>query len=108
MILLSKTYTETTPESSEDGENSDSGFIFENVPHTFRETVAMLREHRNPSHWPLKGAYAPGVWFSSGYETEDYTTGTERETAIHFCRENEPRAIKYWILAARVAQVGGL
>ena len=97
MILISKTYSTITPESCENGDYDDTGFIFENEPCTFREVLDYLKNHREPSCYPLrKTDNMENVWFSSGFEIEDYSTLEEKETSIHFSSDNKPRALKWW------------
>lgn len=103
MILISKTYTQITPESAEMGAHSDSGFLFQDEPHTFRELVRLMRMHTQCSDYPAR---TDGMaWFSSGYSVQDYRTGTEQETSIHYSRANEVRSLKYWAKAARAAGI---
>ena len=102
-ILIHRTYSEVTPESAENGETSDSGFIIENEPCTFRELVDYFDTHREPSCAPARGD--TDEWYSSGYEVQDYSTGEERETTIHYSRKNPARMEKYWRKAAIVAGV---
>ena len=100
-LLISRTYAETTPESAEDGDFSDTGFVYEDTEFTFRELVRELRDcqHLSESH--------PGdcatVWACTGFETVNYYTGTEREESIHFSRSNSPRMLKYWRKALKAA-----
>jgi hypothetical protein len=101
MILINKTYSECTPESAENGELSDSGFIWEDAECTFRELVGYFREHTECSDYPAHS----GAWFSSGFSVDDYGTGLESETAIHFSRSNPAYKAKYWALAAKCAGV---
>ena len=101
MILISKTYSETTPESAEDGEFSDSGFVFEDAECTFREVVGYLKEHTESSCYPVSGDTSE--YFSSGFSVDDYQTGTETETSIHYSRKNPSRKDKYWKLAVKAA-----
>ena len=103
MILINRTYSEVTPESSEDGEFSDSGFIAENEECTFRELVAYMREHSESSCSPACGATYE--WYSSGFDIEDYVTGAERQTSIHYSADNPARKAKYWKLAAQFADI---
>ncbi|WCD44232.1 hypothetical protein Lumi_093 [Xylophilus phage Lumi] len=104
MLTLSKTFSETTPESAENGDTSATGFVWEDVQHTFRECVELLREHRYASCSPLPSHQVTDfTWFSSGWNVEDYSTCTERETSIHYSRSNPPRNLKYWRLAAKAA-----
>lgn len=104
MILINRCYSETTPESAESGDFSDTGFIAQDEPVTFRELVEVLRSHPVSSCWPASGDVH--TWFSTYPET-DYRTGTEREESVHFSRENPPHKAKYWEKAARVAAVNG-
>lgn len=104
-VLVSKTFTDVTPESAEHGEAADRGFLWEDTPHTFRELVALMRECSNPSSFPLRrpADVTDSVWFSCEPYTADYETGMEREESIHYSRANDPRALKYWQLAAKAA-----
>jgi hypothetical protein len=100
MILVSFTYDEITPESAEESDFSDSGFISEREELTFRELVDKFREFSQPSS---SGPVDSHVWFSSGWHTTDFRTGTEREESMHFHRDNPPHFEKYWIKAADYA-----
>lgn len=94
-ILISRTYSETTPESAEDGDFSDTGFVYQDQEFTFRELVDELRECCHSS--------SGGAWFSTQFEVTDYSDGTEREESVHFSRNNPDRLAKYWQKAARAA-----
>ena len=100
-LLISRTYSEVTPESAEDGDFSDTGFVYEDTEFTFRELVRELRDCSELS------ASHPGdcanVWASTGFETVNYYTGTEREESVHFSRENDHRLVKYWHKAFKAA-----
>lgn len=101
MILISKTYSETTPDSVDDGELSDSGFVFEDSEYSFRDLVRLMRDYREPSNYPATGSARE--WYSSGWNIEDYGTMTEREESIHFSHKNKPHNARYWKLAAKAA-----
>lgn len=73
-FLVSMTYSRTTPESVEIGDFSDTGFIWEDVPHTFRELVELL----GSSEW----FYEYGV-ISNGWDAVDYLTSMEQEDQLH-------------------------
>lgn len=103
MIKVSMTYSETTPESCEEEDFSDTGFLWEDEEMTFRELVRLLRDHRESSCSPAGGDVFE--WYSSGYSTTCYTTGTERETSIHYSRQNKPHKEKYWKKAATIAGI---
>jgi hypothetical protein len=100
-ILINKTFAEVTPESSEHGDFSDSGFISQDEQVDFRELVQLMKEHLDPSSSP--DPMNTNTWYSSGYYTENYKTGTDRETSIHFSRNNTPNAAKYWKWARQAA-----
>ena len=99
MLLVHITYKIITPESAENGEAAESGFVSEDLPLTFRELVCELELRREPS---CSGAPDTGTWFTS-YPDPDYQTGSEETTSIHYSRANKPRSAKYWAKAARVA-----
>ena len=98
MILIDKTFDEVTPESAEDGDTSDSGFIVENEPMTFRELVNELRGYPFASTARVTGSSYE--WASTEPET-DYRTGAEYQESIHYSYNNAPRAAKYWRKAMR-------
>lgn len=103
-ILISRTFSEWTPESSEDGDFSDKGFIDECEQVSFKELVALMKQHPHASQSPvsLKGD-TTNVWYTSEAYTKDYYKGIEREECIHFHQDNTPNAAKYWRLAKSVA-----
>lgn len=103
MILVNRAYSEVTPESAEDGDISDSGMIAENAEYTFRELVAMLKDHPQASCHPARGDVFE--WYSSGWHIDDYATGTEREETVHYSMSNPARNAKYWKLAAIAAGI---
>ena len=73
-FLVSKTFTQVTPESAEFGDFSDSGFVWQDVPYTFRELVELL----DSREWDFDG----GV-ISNGWNVIDYATMTEEEEQLH-------------------------
>lgn len=102
MILISKTYEVVTPESAEDGECADSGFLTECEPVTFRELVRLMEDHPNASCWRPTGDVME--WVSSHPE-QDFTDCSETTTSVHFHRSNPPRAQKYWRMAMRASGI---
>lgn len=102
MILVSRTFEVVTPESAEEGDVSESGFLVESESVTFRELVSLMRAHPNPSCYPARGEAFE--WLSSYPET-DYRDASERTESLHFARENPPRAAKYWRKAMRAAGI---
>lgn len=96
-ILVSRCYSECTPESAENGDTSDSGFVYECEPRTFGELVREIESD---------GFAQEGCtdWLCTGYSTQDYRTGTEREETLHCARENPPHLHKWFWLAAEIAK----
>ena len=77
---FSITYATTTPESIEDGNYSETGFIDEAC--TLREAHDRLRlEGRavETDGWPVGRPH----WLSFGWYCTDYTTGEEKELTLH-------------------------
>ena len=99
MIKLSKTYEVITEESAEHGEAAETGFHWQDVGHSFTETVDMLAG-LSPSQSPITDAAR--CWFTS-YGDSDFCTGDVENTAIHYSRENKPETLKYWAKAIRAA-----
>jgi len=96
-ILISRCYSEVTPESSKQGDISDSGFVYQSQSFSFRELVDEI----------LRSGFtneSGAEWLSTGYQMEDYTTGTEREESLHLDRANPPRAERYWLAAIRYCE----
>lgn len=100
-ILINRTYIEITPESAEDAYFSDNGYLSENEAVTFSELVELMKRHPQASQWPNNGSL--DVWYSTGYQVENYGTGTEREECLHFHPDNTANVAKYWKLAAKIA-----
>jgi hypothetical protein len=98
MILVSQTYEIITPESAENGEAEETGFVYEDSEFTFSELVAKMREHPAPS---CSGAVDCRTWFTAYGEHE--RDGSYENTSIHFSRENPRRNEKYWRWAAAIA-----
>ena len=102
MILISRTFEVVTPESAEEGEVADSGFLVESESVTFRELVSLMESHPNPSAYPPSGD--SGEWLSSHLET-NYHDASETTESLHYSRENPPRRLKYWRKAMRAAGI---
>lgn len=69
---------------------------------SFRELVALMEAHPNPSCWPARGEVFE--WLSAETE-QDFITGEFTEASIHYARDNPPRAAKYWRAAMRAAGI---
>ena len=102
MILISCTFEVVTPESAEEGEVADSGFLVESEPVTFRELVSIMRDYPNPSCYPPSGD--SGEWLSS-HPSQDCRDCSETTESLHFSRENPPRMVKYWRKAMLAAGI---
>ena len=100
-ILINRTFAEITPESAEQGDFSDTGFIEQDEQVSFTELVDLMKEHNHPSCSKVDGSIT--TWFSTSFYTADYSTGTEREESIHFSDNNTINAAKYWKLATKAA-----
>ena len=103
MILVDRCFSEMTPESAEDGEHSDTGFLAQDEAYTFRELVRLMRDHGAASCWPASGDTCE--WYSTDWDTVCYRTGTQRECSMHYSRANPERNAKYWRLAAIAAGI---
>ncbi len=88
------TFSRTTPESVEHGDFSDSGYLEEEgvsmEPDDIDQEEGLtvidkaadfLDDHG--AHEPSSSEFHPGVWYSDGWSTIDYTTGTEEERNYH-------------------------
>ena len=104
MILISKTFETYTPESTENGEAEEQGFIFEDEPYTFRELLRLIQMEgfTQPSCSPATGN--PHEWLTTESEP-DYSTGEESIYSLHFSHNNESRAAKYWRAAFKAANI---
>lgn len=104
MILISKTFQTYTPESLEDGEAEEQGFIFQDEPYTLRELLTLINREgfHHPSCSPATGE--PYEWLDT-YTDTDYTTGEETIYSLHYSHRNDNRAAKYWKAAFRAANI---
>jgi hypothetical protein len=102
MILISKTYEIVTPESAENGDVEDHGFVTENEPVTFRELVDLMQQFPEPSCSPASGDY--DEWLSD-YGDTDYRTGEHRRESLHYSRQNPGKNDKYWRWAMQAAGI---
>lgn len=102
MILISRTFEVITPESAENGEVAESGFLAESESVTFRELVSLMESHPNPSCYPPSGD--ANEWLLS-HPSQDYRDRSETTESLHFSRENPPRMAKYWRKAMRAAGI---
>ena len=99
MLQIAMTYEIVTPESAEDGEAADSGFVFEACDCTARELLAYIQ--REGFNVPSDSPGIPG-WLSTDSEM-DYSTGETETRSIHPGRD--PQSQKVW---ARVLRIAGI
>ena len=100
------TFAQTTPESSEQGDHSDSGWIDQDgVPMEPDEIdyeeglgpadlAARYLKHEGATQ-ASASFFHPGVWYSTGWQTIDYRTGTDEERNYHLkdFTEDEERLV---------------
>lgn len=105
MIILSQTYEIVTEESAQKGEAEERGFDWENVPHTFRETVELIRDggfiHPSDSHGAPRWLTGEVIQDRAFFED-----GEHRTVSLHPAQD--PRTLRYWAKACRVAGVRNL
>jgi len=101
-IMLSQTYEIATEESAHDGELAESGYDWENAPHTFRETVELIRD--GGFIHPSDSQGAPR-WLTSEViqDRAFFEDGEHRTLSLHPAQD--PRTLRYWAKACRVAGV---
>jgi len=96
-ILVTRCYSEITPESAADGDVSDYGLVYAHQAMTFRELVEEI--------WQGGFMLERGAdWLSTGYSVEDYRTGTAREETLHYSMTNPTRMEKYFWLAVKASE----
>lgn len=87
-------YARTTPESSANGDTSETGWIdedgvsmnpddwdIEDGVRAVDKAVDFLR--REGATQPSSSHFHPGVWYSTGYTVVDYTTNEDEERCFH-------------------------
>lgn len=98
-IKLSLTYEIVTEESAANGEAAESGYEWENAPHSFREVVEMIKNGGfiHPSDFP-------GVprWLTTAPE-QDVSNGNFESRSLH--PGKDARSQRYWVKACRAAGV---
>jgi hypothetical protein len=101
MIDVCCTYETWDYAAAEAGETDDRGYLWQAVPHTFRELVAMMGEFYQPSDYPVQPGYGR-VSFSVNDDT-DCTTGTQTIRTIHLSNPDDARQVRYWLKAYHTA-----
>lgn len=98
-IYLSQTYQIVTEESAANGECAESGFDWEDAPHTFRETVELIQD--GGFIYPSCSSGVP-LWLSTESE-QDCFTGEWESKSLH--PANDKRSLRYWEKACRAAGI---
>ena len=99
MLRLSMTFEAVTDESAENGDTEETGFVFENVPHTARELARYITRHgfTEPSN-----SHGTPPWLTC-YGEADYITGVTENRSIHPGRDSQSQ--KVW---AKVLKICGI
>ena len=99
-ISLSQTFEIVTPESAEQGDIAESGFDWENAPHTFRETVELIQ--REGFTYPSCSHGTPG-WLTTDViqDRAFFEDGESRTLSLH--PGEDARSQRYWAKACRAA-----
>ena len=101
-IKLSQTYEIVTEESAENGEAAEIGFDWQDMPHSFRETVDLIKDGGfiHPSN-------SRGVprWLSTEVIQDQafFEDGEHRTLSLH--HGNDARSQRYWEKACKAAGV---
>ena len=112
---ISTAYTTITPESAEEGDHADRGWVDKDGDDIEVDADDIAEAHETDAGTPVisavvdkvikwlkdHGAYEtsstsfhPGVWYSTPYEVSDYSTGEERQEDFflrNFSNEEEKR-----------------
>jgi hypothetical protein len=94
MILVNKCFEVI----GEDGEIVESGFSSKNEEVTFKELIKLLSNYPDCSCYPSLGNTYE--WFTN-YDINFYSGNNDNNT-IHFSRDNNARAEKYWTKAVLI------
>ena len=95
-IIISKTYEVIDCGNEECCEPDERGFVFEDVPYTFRELVEELE---NDGYNELSQSFGVPCWVSVTYDDmSNFSTVTE---SLHSGRD--ARSQRYWEKALRAA-----
>ena len=101
-IILSQTFEVVTEESAADGDAAEQGFDWQDAPHTFRETVELIRAggFSHPS-----GTHGAPAWLSTDViqDRAFFERGENRTLSLHPGRDS--RSQRYWAKACRAAGV---
>ena len=101
-IFLSQTYEIVTNESAEHGDIAESGFEWENVPHTFREVVELIQREGFSNQQCSQGVPR---WLTTDViqDRAFVEDGVHRTLSLH--PGKDARSQRYWEKACRAAGV---
>ena len=99
MLRLSMTFETLSEESVVNGDTEDTGFVFENVPHTARELARYITRHgfTEPSD-----SHGTPQWLTC-YGEADYRTGVTESRNLHPGRDTQSQ--KVWAKVLRICNV---
>lgn len=99
MLILSKTFEVVTHESAARNDAEERGYVWRDVPHTFRECVRELRDYseRSDSHGVPR-------WVTTEPQ-QNYRTGAETSYSLH--PAEDARTLRYWARACKLAGLVG-
>jgi hypothetical protein len=83
---FSVTYEIVTPESAEECDAAERGFVCENV--SLREALAEIDGASEASEWPFDGRN--DAWFTNYEYGTDYATGAQESRSLHMPRNLTP------------------
>lgn len=101
------TFSQTTPESSAQGDTSKTGWIDEEgedmTPDSFdyeeglsAADLAVKFLQKEGANYPSSSHFYPGVWYATDYHTIDYRTGTDEERCFHLLDFSEAEEREVW------------
>ena len=84
-FLVSKTYSEITPESAEHGDFSDTGFVYQDEVLTLSELKIEIKHDGFTRDRNTGGRRSNpcSSWLETEYYTDCHRTGTQRSEALH-------------------------
>ena len=104
MILCNVTFSIYTPDSVENADTDEGGFISENTPFTFRELVEWMRG-AEVSTYPARGDVREWLTKDQGETQAYFEHGIREEHSLFYSNLNPPHKDKYWGRAMRAAGI---
>ena len=90
MLKLSMTYEVITPESAENGEAEETGFVYEMAECTAREMARYIKREGFTVPSDFQGVPR---WLTSEKYREDYRTGEVENRSIHPGRDKQSQRV---------------